>query len=123
MSSKLIYVPGDSPKPSPMPPDHSTPHQHDRLGRIEDKLDDLSSAMTQLVRMEERQIQQREDMKRLESEVDAVDKKAAAAKTLADEAKAKIDTWVNRGIGLWGGAMALWAIANSKVFLALIGQG
>lgn len=98
------------------------PHQHssDRLGRIEDKLDTVTEALTQLVRIEERQIQQREDLRRVEAGMASIEKKSGEAMGKAKEIDDKLSTWVNRGIGLWGGAMAIWAVLNSKFFIEIL---
>ena len=87
-----------------------------RLGRIESKLDELTEAMALLVRMEERQVHQRQEMVRLEKQLQEVDAKAKHAEKLAMQAEAKVTVWINRGLGLWGGAMLLWAVINSRIF-------
>lgn len=100
-------------------------NHHDNSNRMEHKIDAIKDGVSnlnaQVGRLAERLDHQKSDFVRLEEKVDSVEEKASKAQASATEARAKLDTWVNRGIGLWGGAMALWAIANSKIFLQLIG--
>ncbi len=121
--SQLIFLGADSaPIKRREIPKMAEEHEKERLLRIEDKLDIVSDALTQLVRIEERQIQQREDFKRLEEGVKEAASAAKVAKEKAEDADKKITIWINRGMGLWGGAMLLWSALNSKIFHEFISK-
>lgn len=95
-------------------------YEKESMRRIEHKLDVLTDAVTDLksqnARIEEKQIQHKDDFRRLEDGVKEASAAAKSAKEKAEAADQKITVWINRGMGLWGGAMALWAILNSKLF-------
>ncbi len=57
------------------------------IARIENKVDDLTGAVTRLVLFEERQALQSVAIKELDARTLATDK--------------KLDSWINRGIGVW----------------------
>lgn len=92
----------------------------ERLQRIETKIDELATAMTQLVRIEERQIQQREDMRRLEQRVDDQRKELDNVEKTCRDLKTDINIWVNRGIGLWAAFVLVWTVLNSPTIRAIL---
>lgn len=98
-----------------MPDDAHTAIYVDAQRRIEAQLAELTQAVTTLVRVEERQAQQQRRLDVLEAN-DAQQAKATS------ELKAELSAWVNRGIGLWGAVMALWAFLNSPAIRQLIGS-
>jgi hypothetical protein len=73
------------------------------LKRLDEKVDRLTEAITQLVRVEERQISQAERIANLE-------KRAVAAEANWQATDRKLDSWINRGIGVWGLVVAIWTI-------------
>ena len=86
------------------------------LANLESKVDDLketvntlANAITKLVLFEERQSVQALAIAVLTAKLDASDQKA-------DATNAKLDMWINRGIGVWavvGSAGFIW-----KTFIA-----
>lgn len=84
------------------------------FARLEQKVDKLTDAVTQLVLLEERQIQLG---RRMESVENSVVLHAEAIRSLSKETQSecyrldsKIDKWVNRGIGGWAVIASAWAI-------------
>jgi hypothetical protein len=75
----------------------------DAFTRLEGKVDKLTEAITQLVRVEERQITQGGRIASLEDR---------ATKTEANwqATDRKLDQWINRGVGVWGVVVAVWTI-------------
>ena len=84
------------------------------LTRIEGQLSALTDAVTRLVVIEERQGAQAKRLDKIEGRQDTQD--TAIAKNKDELAK-----WINRGIGLWGAVMAVWALLNSPAGRALSG--
>ena len=78
-----------------------TPNTYDPFRRLEQKVDDLTEAVTKLVLFEERQAVQALAITSLSTRVSA--------------AEQKLDMWVNRGIGVW--ALAVAALAAYRVFV------
>jgi len=76
------------------------------LLRLESKVDNLTDAITQLVRVEERQITHASRLDMLEAELKA-SKEALVA------VDRKVDSWVNRGVGMWAVVMVAWAIYSA----------
>lgn len=89
------------------------PHP-DQYDRIEAQLAQLTHAVTQLVRMEERQATH-------SRRLDLLEESAAATGARLTELKEELSKWVNRGFGLWGCIAALWALLNSPVGQRIVG--
>jgi hypothetical protein len=68
---------------------------NDDFERLEKKVDDLTSAINRLVLFEERQSIQSVAIAALNTHQAASD-----ARSLAIERK--LDSWINRGVGVWG---------------------
>lgn len=89
------------------------PHTHMRstdneygvaqLERLEHKVDKLTDAVTQLVRVEERQINHG-------VRIGEVEHKLALTQQHVTTVEKKVDQWINRGIGLWSVAIVLWTV-------------
>lgn len=74
--------------------------------RLESKVDRLTDAITQLVRVEERQITHASRLDTLEGDLKTTKEAIAAVDR-------KVDSWVNRGVGMWTVAMIAWAIYSA----------
>lgn len=91
----------------------TAPHLHMRstdngfdvaqLQRLENKVDKLTDAVTQLVRVEERQINHGVRIGEVENKVTLLQHGVLAVER-------KVDQWVNRGIGVWGVALLVWTV-------------
>lgn len=75
----------------------------DDFRRLESKVDKLAETLTKLVLVEERQINQGERIGRVEQRVTAVE--TSVAKT-----DKTLQMWINRGIGVWGLAITVFAL-------------
>lgn len=73
------------------------------IERFEAKLDRLTEAVTRLVVIEERQASDRGRIEALERRIELLSTDIAQTRT-------KLDTWVQRGIGMWAAACAAWTI-------------
>ena len=71
--------------------------------RLETKVDDLTNAMTKLILVEERQTNQG-------ARIGALETANAVLATRIENADRKVDKWINRGIGVWGFAIAVWTV-------------
>lgn len=80
----------------------SQPSQED-FGRLEAKVDKLTDAVLRLVLLEERQSAQGE-------RIGAAEQRIAISESTLLRVDAKVERWVNRGIGAWGIAMVLFAV-------------
>jgi hypothetical protein len=74
-----------------------------QLQRLENKVDKLTDAVTQLVRVEERQINHGVRIGEVEHEV-------ALIRQYVSTVEKKVDQWVNRGIGVWGVTLLVWTV-------------
>jgi len=74
----------------------------EHLHRLESKVDKLTDAVMRLVLIEERQVTQGE-------RIDAVETQLSAHRGSLLELERRVDKWINRGIGAWGLAIALFA--------------
>lgn len=74
----------------------------DDFERLESKVDKLADSLSKLILIEERQVSQAERISKLESRL-------AACETSILANDRKIDQWVNRGLGVWAVAAALFA--------------
>jgi ABC-type transporter Mla subunit MlaD len=79
------------------------PATSDDVRRIEARLESLTDAVTQLVRVEERQLNHAELIRQCVLKLETL----SAAQTATDR---KLDSWINRGIGVWGIAALIWTI-------------
>lgn len=79
--------------------------------RLESKVDKLSEAVTKLVLVEERQANQGE-------RIGAVEQRVTAVEVSSARIDRKLEMWVNRGIGVWGLAVTLFALVQfgSRMF-------
>lgn len=75
----------------------------DDFHRLEGKVDKLSDAIQKLILFEERQVNQGERIGKVEQRVSAVE----ASTTKIDK---KVEMWINRGIGVWGLAVTVFAL-------------
>jgi anti-sigma factor RsiW len=83
----------------------------DDFRRLEGKVDKLADAVMKLVLVEERLANQGERIGRVEQRVVAVE-------TAVGKTDKTVQMWVNRGIGVWSLAVALFALVQfgSKLF-------
>ena len=79
--------------------EHSSGHWQ----RLENKVDKLTEAVTHLVRIEERQMTHGVRIGEVESRVTTLE-------TSHRNTDAKVERWINRGIGLWALAAILWTL-------------
>ena len=80
----------------------------DDFRRLEGKVDKLSDAVTKLVLVEERQTNQGERIGKLEQRV-------ASVETANSKTDRTLHMWINRGVGVWALAVALFAILQFGV--------
>lgn len=73
------------------------------LRRLEDKVDKLADAIQRLILIEERQTSQGERLNKVESTIEVHDVRI-------QHVDRKIEMWVNRGIGVWGLAVTVFAM-------------
>ena len=88
-----------------------TDNYGDGFRRLEDRLDKLTDAVTQLVRVEERQITHT-------TRLDEHDRQIGDLQTDVSRTERDLSKWVNRGIGVWGFAVLAWTM-----YLALLPNG
>lgn len=77
----------------------------DDFKRLESKVDKLTDAVTRLVLVEERISNQGERIGKVEQKIAVTD----ASHNKLDR---KVDMWINRGIGVWGLAVTLFALVQ-----------
>lgn len=75
----------------------------DDFRRLETKVDKLTDAVSKLILVEERLANQGERIGRVEQTV-------AVVEAHSYKVERKLDQWVNRGIGVWGLAVTLFAL-------------
>jgi uncharacterized protein with PhoU and TrkA domain len=75
------------------------------LRRLETKVDKLTEAVMRLVLLEERQSTQAERIVSLETRLKSNEEHVR-------EADAKIDRWVNRGVGMWAFAALMFTLVE-----------
>lgn len=73
--------------------------------RLEAKVDKLGEAIGKLILFEERQANQGERIGRCEAQI-------AVHDASIQKVDRKVETWVNRGIGVWALAVTLFALAQ-----------
>jgi len=73
------------------------------LRRIEEKVDRLTDAVQRLILIEERQTTQGERIGKCEAAI-------AVNESSVQKIDLKVERWINRGIGAWGVAAALFAL-------------
>lgn len=78
------------------------PIERTDLDRLEAKVDRLADAIEKLVLIEERQTTQGHRLGQLEQRLSAAEK-------AQDATDRKVDTWINRGIGVWAVVAAAFA--------------
>lgn len=74
----------------------------DDFRRLESKVDKLADAVTKLVLVEERLSNQGERIGRVEQRI-------AVTESSHTKLDRKVEMWINRGIGVWGLAVTLFA--------------
>lgn len=77
----------------------------DDFRRLETKVDKLTDAVSKLILVEERLANQGERIGRVEQSV-------AVIESHSYKVERKLDQWVNRGIGVWGLAVTLFALVQ-----------
>jgi hypothetical protein len=77
----------------------------DDFKRLEAKVDKLTDAVTRLVLVEERISNQGE-------RIGKVEQRMAANETSHTKLDRKVEMWINRGIGVWGLAVTLFALVQ-----------
>ena len=77
----------------------------DAIARLEVKVDRLTETVSKLVLIEERQIVQGQRM-------GALEQRAAKLEVAQAAYERKVDQWINRGIGVWALALAIWAVVS-----------
>jgi len=80
----------------------------DDFRRLEGKVDKLSDAVTKLVLVEERQTNQGERIGKLEQRV-------ASVETANSKTDRTLHMWINRGVGVWALAVAIFSILQFGV--------
>jgi hypothetical protein len=75
----------------------------DDFKRLEAKVDKLTDAVSKLVLVEERLANQGERIGRVEQRV-------AMTETSHNKLDRKVEMWINRGLGVWGLAITLFAL-------------
>lgn len=75
----------------------------DDFKRLEAKVDKLGEAIQKLILVEERQATQG-------TRIGAVEQRISSLETAHNKLDRKVEMWVNRGIGVWGLAVTLFAI-------------
>lgn len=83
---------------------------HEDFKRLEGKVDKLADAIQRLILIEERQTTQGERLGKCEATLTVHD-------ALIHKVDGKVERWVNRGIGVWAVAVALFAIIQFGVKL------
>lgn len=71
--------------------------------RLEDKVDRLTEAITQLVRVEERQLNQGQQLVVIDARLTKQDDRIT-------DLDRSLSRWVNRGVGAWALAVTAWTI-------------
>lgn len=72
------------------------------FNRLEQKVDKMTEALTQLLLFEERQ-------KTQSIRIGELEKDLAIVKANYISLERKVDQWINRGIGVWGVVALLWS--------------
>ena len=75
----------------------------DDFKRLENKVDRLGEAIQKLILVEERQATQG-------TRIGVVEQRVASLETAHWKLDRKVEMWVNRGIGVWGLAVSLFAL-------------
>lgn len=81
------------------------PPSHEDFRRLETKVDKLTDAVMRLVLLEERQTNQGE-------RIGAVEQRISAVEASLSKIDHKVERWVNRGIGVWAVAVAVFAVVE-----------
>lgn len=77
----------------------------DDFHRLEGKVDKLSDAIQKLILFEERQVNQGE-------RIGAVEQRVTAVEVTTTKIDKKVEMWINRGIGVWGLAVTIFALVQ-----------
>lgn len=79
--------------------------------RLEDKVDQLHRDYQNIILLAERQKTQGERLGQLEQRM-------AADEAITVKLDKNVTSWINRGIGVWIAAVAVWTVTNSSLFLS-----
>ncbi len=96
-----------------MPPERD---ESPAIERLERQMAKLTDVVTQLVRIDERQAQH-------SHRLDTVEEEQKTQREAIQKNKDEVAKWVNRGMGLWGAAMLLWALFNSPAVQSRLSGG
>lgn len=77
----------------------------DDFKRLEAKVDKLGEAIQKLILVEERQANQG-------ARIGVVEQRMAAMEVSHNKLENKVEKWINRGIGVWGVVVTLFALAE-----------
>lgn len=77
----------------------------DDFRRLESKVDRLGEAIQKLILVEERQANQG-------ARIGTLEQRIAVAETSHTKLDRKVEMWINRGIGVWGLAVTLFALVQ-----------
>lgn len=77
----------------------------ERADRLESKVDRLTEAVQKLVLVEERQLTQGQRIGDVEKDIEAI-------KTKVELVDKKVDSWINRGVGVWAAAGVLITLVS-----------
>ena len=77
----------------------------DEFRRLESKVDRLGEAIQKLILVEERQANQG-------ARIGTLEQRIAVAETSHTKLDRKVEMWINRGIGVWGLAVTLFALVQ-----------
>jgi hypothetical protein len=75
----------------------------DDFHRLETKVDKLGEAIQKLILVEERQATQG-------ARIGVVEQRMSSLETAHNKLDRKVEMWINRGIGVWGLAVTLFAL-------------
>ena len=113
------------------------------LRSLERKVDDLRDVMNRFLVLEEKQAGHAHRLGAAESSlaqansglaeakhslalqgqrIGLLETSIAAAVPKIDSTTVKLDKWINRGMGVWGATMALWALSNSPTVLSFLSR-
>jgi hypothetical protein len=89
------------------------PASQEDIRRLEGKLSDISMDLKKLIVVEERQLAQGQRIGTLEQRL-------AADEALTAKLDRQLSSWINRGIGVWSLAVAIFAIISAPSVIALL---
>ena len=87
----------------------------DDFRRLEARVEEIIRDLKTIILLEERQKSQGERLGQLEQRM-------SADEAITVKVEKNLSSWVNRGIGVWLAAVAVWTLTNSPVFLSLFSK-